>query len=202
MLAEKDSGPRELYVFPIDTIEVLADGTRVVRSISISEVGHSAHTATMYAALVPGLGQIYNRKYWKLPFVYGGVAALCYAISFNNKYYQIYRRAYRDFIIGDPNNKSYAEVLKKSTLTVEDVENKYSTWFTKVLKNKKNYYRRYRDMSYFGMAGVYLVQLIDACVDAHFYNFDVSDDISMKWSPTIAPIDNSAYLGAQVTITF
>ncbi len=191
---------REEFVFPIDTIAVREDGTKVIKSVGIGDIHHCPHTANMYAALVPGLGQIYNHKYWKLPIVYGGIGALVYAISFNNKYYQIYRRAYRDFIIRDPNNKAYAEVLKHSNLTVEDVETTYATWFQKTLSNKKNYYRRYRDMSIFGMAGVYIVQLIDAVVDAHFYAFDVSDDLSMKWTPVVEP--ETKYVGASFAINF
>ncbi len=186
---------------PADTL-YLSDGTRAVRSISIKNFGHSPHTATMYAAILPGLGQIYNKKYWKLPFIYGGTAALCYAVHFNGKYYKRYREAYRDFVIRDPNNKSYAKVLRHSNLTVEDVEERYETWFTKILSNKKDYYRRYRDMSYFGLIGVYLVQLIDATVDAHFHNFDISDDLSFHWQPTITPLDYGAQMGATLIITF
>ncbi len=180
----------------------MADGTKVVRSVSISKFGHSPHTATMYAAIFPGLGQIYNKKYWKLPILYGGIAALCYGVHFNGKYYKLYRRAYRDFVIGDPNNKAYAEVLKKSNLTVEDVETKYSSWFTKTLSNKKDTYRRYRDLCYFGLIGVYGLQILDAAVDAHFFNFDVSDDLSVQWSPTVSPSGESSQMGASVVISF
>lgn len=189
---------------PIDTLILLQHkGEKVIRSISIKDIKHSPHTATMFAAILPGLGQIYNKKYWKLPIVYGGVAALCYSIHFNGENYDLYRRAYRDFIVRDPNNKSYREIVENRTnLTMEDVETTYASWFQNVLKNKKDYYRRYRDMSYFGLVGVYVIQLIDACVDAHFFDFDVDDEISMTWQPTVSPDSSGPYMGASVVITF
>ena len=187
----------------IDTLLVLEeDGVKYVRSLNINDMHHSPHTATMYAAILPGLGQIYNRKYWKLPFLYGGVAALCCAIHFNSKYYNKYHDAYRDFVIRDPNNKSYVEIIERTNLTVEEVETTYQNWFTTALRNKKDYYRRYRDLSYFGMVGLYIVQIIDACVDAHFYNFDVDDDLSYKVMPMMATDEGNAILGATLIINF
>lgn len=185
-----------------DSSYVLEGDMRVVRSVGIAEMTHSPHIATMYAAICPGLGQIYNKKYWKLPIVYGGIAALCYSIHFNSKYYDKYRRAYRDFIIRDPNNKSYADVIKNSNITLEEVETVHAEWFTRALRNKKDYYRRYRDMSYFGLVGVYLLQIIDANVDAHFFNFDVDDNLSIRWQPTIDPKNDGSTMGASVTLTF
>lgn len=183
---------------------VLPNGDKEIKSLAPGMLGHSPHTATMYAAVLPGLGQIYNKKYWKLPILYGGIAALCYSIHFNGKYYDIYRNAYRDFIIGDPNNTSYRKIIsEKTTLSFEDVENngRYASWFQNVLKNKKDYYRRYRDLSYFGLIGVYVIQMVDAAVDAHFFKFDVNDDLSLQWQPTVVP-DNGGNVGASLCITF
>lgn len=190
-------------IVPTDTLIVLnGERTKAIKSIHLKDLGHSPHAATMFAAIVPGLGQIYNRKYWKLPIVYGGIAALCYSIHFNGKYYDKYRRAYRDFIIGDPNNKSYLEIIKKTNLTEEEIQTTYSSWFRNALQHKKDYYRRYRDLSYFGLAGVYLVQFLDAVVDAHFFDFNVDDNISMNWEPMMMPDEQGPYMGASLTITF
>lgn len=176
-----------------DTLMLVNGETvRFIPSVHVGSLGHSPHTATMYAAVLPGLGQIYNKKYWKLPLLYGGAAALGYAIHFNNKYLKLYSSAYRDFLLGDPNNKSYMYFVNRAHLTEEDVQGQYKTWFQNSLKKKKDYYRRYRDMSIFGMAGLYLVQIVDACVDAHFFNFDVSDDLSINWSPAISPDSKGA----------
>ena len=199
-------GKREIrFVGDSLQLDVFVDeeGNKTIMSVGPGKLGHSPHTATMYAAILPGLGQIYNKKYWKLPLLYGGIGALCYAIHFNGKYYKKYRQAYRDFVIGDPNNKSYEDiVLKKTNLTVEQVETTYKTWFTKVLSNKKDYYRRYRDLSYFGMVGLYVVQIVDACVDAHFFTFDVSDDLSLQWQPTLVPDEYNKGVGATLSLTF
>lgn len=186
-----------------DTLMIVDGETvRFIQSVPIGKLGHSPHTATMYAAILPGLGQIYNKKYWKLPFLYGGAAALVYAIHFNNKYYKKYSSAYRDFLLRDPNNKSYMEFADRVHLTEADVTGQHEAWFKKTLSNKKDYYRRYRDLSIFGMVGLYLVQIVDACVDAHFFNFDVSDDLSVRWQPDVAPTSDGAYAGATLALSF
>lgn len=190
------------YLSVISDTLVMIDGetVRLIPSVPIGHFEHSPQTATMYAAILPGLGQIYNRKYWKLPILYGGAAALIYAIHFNNKYYKKYSSAYRDFLIGDPNNKSYMYFVNRAHLTEEQVQGTYKQWFQKSLKNKKDYYRRYRDLSIFGMIGLYAVQVVDACVDAHFFNFDVSDDLAFHWQPEFDP--SNRQVGAKLALSF
>ena len=164
---------------------------------------HSPHKATFYSAIFPGLGQIYNKKYWKLPIIYGAIGSLGYAIHFNSTNYVKYKNAYRDFLIQDPGNKSYIEVIPIN-LTLEDVEGQYANWFEQALENKREYYRRYRDLSYIGMAAIYVLNMIDATVDAHFYNFDVSDDLSMNLQPVILdqnPVTGNT-LGFQLALKF
>lgn len=190
----------EPVIILTDTLVLVGGETvRLIPSVHVGQLGHSPHTATMYAAILPGLGQIYNKKYWKLPLLYGGAAALGYAIHFNNKYLKKYSNAYRDFLLGDPNNKSYMYFVNKAHLTEADVQGVYKSWFQNSLKKKKDYYRRYRDMSIFGMAGLYIVQIVDACVDAHFFNFDVSDDLAINWAPAASP---ETGVGAMVAIRF
>ncbi|MCF0191750.1 MAG: hypothetical protein HUJ96_10870 [Marinilabiliaceae bacterium] len=186
-----------------DTLIIYQHGdTTIMKSLGVHRMTTNPHTATMFAAILPGLGQIYNRKYWKIPFVYGGIAALCYAIHFNGENYDLYRRSYRDFITKDPNNKAYLEVVKRTNLTVEECEVTYASWFQNALRNKKDYYRRYRDLSYFGLIGVYIIQIVDACVDAHFHNFDVSDELSMEWTPVVIPDSGGPMIGAKLAINF
>lgn len=189
-----------LVVIPDTLVVIDGETVRLIPSIPIGHLGHSPHTATMYAAILPGLGQIYNRKYWKLPLLYGGAAALIYAIHFNNKYYKKYSSAYRDFLLGDPNNKSYMYFVERAHLTEELVQGTYKQWFQKSLKNKKDYYRRYRDLSIFGMIGLYAIQIVDACVDAHFFYFDVSDDLAFRWQPELDP--QSRQVGARLALRF
>lgn len=165
-----------VFITNIDTIQ-----------FEIPEKIHSPHKATFYSAIIPGLGQAYNKKYWKIPILYAGIGGVIYGISFNTKYYNKYKNAYRDFIIRDPANTSYVEFAEKAGLTQDDVENNASTarWFESALNNKKNFYKRNRDFSYIGLLAVYVLNMIDASVDAHFYNYDISDDLSLRVEPQV-----------------
>jgi hypothetical protein len=128
--------------------------------------------AVWYSALCPGLGQLYNRRYWKLPIIGAGVVGLAYAISWNSKYYNAYTNAYRDISDNDPNTTSYLKLLPKGSSY--DV-----TTLTTVLKNRQQAYRRTRDLSFVSAVGLYLLCLLDAYVDAQLYDFDISPDLSI-----------------------
>ena len=165
---------------------------------------HSPHKASIYSAVLPGMGQIYNKKYWKVPILYGGIGGFAYAIHFNSKYYNRYRSAYRDFLIRDPGNTSYEWVIRRSTLTLDDVHGPYADWFQRALDNKRRYYKRYRDLSYIGMSALYILNIIDATIDAHFFDFDISDDLSFRLEPTVLqPFpDSGGMLGLQLKFQF
>jgi hypothetical protein len=167
------------------------------------EYKHSPHKASVYAAVFPGAGQIYNKKYWKVPLLYAGIGGLVYAIHFNSSYYNKYRSAYRDFLIRDPGNTSYEEFIPVG-LTIEDVHGQYEEWFQRALQNKRRYYKRYRDISYIGMAALYLASIIDASVDAHFYDFDISDDLSLRVEPAVlSPVsEKGSAFGLQMRLQF
>ncbi|NDV66445.1 DUF5683 domain-containing protein [Bacteroides sp. 224] len=139
-------------------------------------------TATWLAVIFPGGGQIYNRKYWKLPIIYGGFAGCAYALNWNNNMYRDYSKAYMDIMDGDPQTKSYYDFIRTNETIVEgDMSGRYPS----LLKKRKDYYRRYRDISVFAFIGVYLLSIVDAYVDAELSNFDISDDISMRLEPTV-----------------
>lgn len=143
-------------------------------------------------ALVPGLGQIYNRKFWKLPIVYGGLMGCMYAVTWNNRNYQDYSTAYKDIMIDaeEPNrpveefHTSWQDFLGIGYDPKEWVTN---TNFQTQLKNRKDYYRRYRDLSIIITVGVYALSIIDAYVDAQLFDFDISPDLSMHWEPSVTP---------------
>lgn len=140
--------------------------------------------ATWLAMAFPGGGQIYNRKYWKLPLVYGGLAGCAYALTWNNKMYKDYAQAYRDIMDDNPNTNSYKELLPTAS--------SYSTsQLSSLLKRRKDLYRRYRDMSIFAVLGVYLLSIVDAYVDAELSNFDISPDLSMRVEPVIMNVQNN-----------
>ena len=135
--------------------------------------------AVWFAAIFPGGGQIYNRKYWKLPIIYGGFMGLTYGYSWNQRYYKGYSNAYRDLVENNP-NKSYLDYVRPGF----DVEAN-RRWLENALKNRKNSYRRNRDLCVISMIGVYLVAMVDAYVDASLYHFDISPDISMRVEPAV-----------------
>ena len=146
---------------------------------STKVVGHSPRKATIYSAVFPGMGQMYNRKYWKVPLVYAGFATLGYFINFNNEQYTIYKQAYSDIIDTDPYTNSH-QILKvnPSLLRPENI-----TDYTEALRRQKDYWRRNRDLVVIGTVVFYAVNIIDASVDAHFFNFDISDDLTFNWVP-------------------
>jgi hypothetical protein len=136
--------------------------------------------ALWLALVIPGGGQIYNRKYWKLPLVYGGFVGCIYALRWNNQMYKDYSQAYLDIMDDDPKTQSYISMLPFNYDVTSNAD-RLKTLF----KNKKNYFRRYRDMSTFCIMGVYLLSVVDAYVDAELSVFDISHDLSMKLEPTV-----------------
>ncbi len=135
--------------------------------------------ALWLSLVLPGAGQIYNRKYWKIPIVYGGFLGCTYALMWNQQMYRDYSQAYLDIMDDDPRTQSYMGMLPPR-YDITGREEHFKT----VFKNKKNYYRRYRDLSAFCFIGVYLLSVIDAYVDAQLSEFDISPDLSMKVAPT------------------
>lgn len=147
---------------------------------------HSPHKAVIYSAIIPGLGQVYNKKYWKVPIIYAAGGTLAYFIRTNNSQYQRFRRAYDAVIAGDPNNP-------------DEFNGKYSK---EVLASARDYYRKYRDLSVIGIAGLYFLNIIDAMVDAYFYSFDISDDLSLRIVPSVQPGKYSNACGLTVSLNF
>lgn len=148
---------------------------------------HSPKKAAIMSAALPGLGQIYNRKYWKLPIIYGGLGTLGYLITFNSVQYSLYRKAYLAKIDDDP-------------LTIDE----YPFASEDGLLQRLNQHRRTRDMLIAGAVLVYALNIIDASVDAHLFEFDVSDDLSLRVEPIINPdlTTGSAYKGFGIKLRF
>ena len=144
-----------------DTLIVKAEEKRVV----IDTIEHSPRKAVIYAAVLPGLGQIYNKKYWKVPIVYAGFGTFGYFIDRNIKYYKDLRQGYLDYPEHD---------LKyfPNEITQEQI------------KRGMNIYKRYRDMSFIGITAFYVLQIIDATVDAYLFDWNVGQDISLRIEPS------------------
>ncbi len=141
--------------------------------------------ATWLALVIPGGGQIYNRKFWKLPIIYGGFAGCAYALTWNNKMYKDYMQAYKDAALGNWEANSIHDLLPPGYL-----DRTPKTQITETLRKQKDTYRRYRDLSIFAFIGVYLISVIDAYVDAELSNFDITPDLSMRVEPAVI---NSQY---------
>lgn len=136
--------------------------------------------ALWLSLVLPGAGQIYNRKYWKLPIIYGGFLGCTYAFMWNSQMYRDYSQAYLDIMDDDPNTKSYLDMLPpRYDITGREEQ------FKSLFKRKKDYYRRYRDLSAFCFVGVYLLSVIDAYVDAQLSEFDITPDLTMRLAPAV-----------------
>ena len=137
---------------------------------------HDPKLAGALSAVIPGLGQAYNKKYWKVPLIYAGAGALLYAINYNAAQYDTYKDAYSLRIDGD------TSTVDQFDIQVANDEPKYTE---ESLLNLKDYYRRNRDISYIFMGVLYMLNIVDAAVDAHFYSYEISDDLSLKVRPAI-----------------
>jgi len=164
----------------IEGVEILADTTASPVMGKVRTFNPDPQRALWMSALCPGLGQIYNRRYWKLPIVVGAFVGLSYGASWNNRMYKDYSKGYRDVMDDDPDTRSYMDffppTVKESDLDV--------AWLQKVMKNKRDYYRRYREICVIAMVGVYLINIVDAYVDASLAHFDISPDLTLDVAPT------------------
>jgi hypothetical protein len=144
----------------------------------------------VFSAVFPGGGQIYNgmhkegsffKKYWKVPVVYGAVATCIYFIDFNTKQYRFYRDQYVAFADGDPNTNM---TIDANPSRLSEVQDQYHRWM---------------DVSYMCLAGVYILQIIDANVDAHLFYYDVGNDLSLQVHPSFI---STGQINPGVGVTF
>lgn len=158
-------------------------------------------------AIVPGLGQIYNRSYWKLPIVYGGLMGCVYAITWTTNEYNGYKNAYRDIyfdirdgkVSNDP-SKSYIAILPEG-YTIDRMGGVSA--YRNRLKDWQNSSRRNRDLAIAATAIVYALTLIDAYVDAQLFDFDISNDLSLNVYPELYyDLQNQHSAEVKLAITF
>lgn len=137
--------------------------------------------AVWLSALFPGLGQLYNRRYWKLPIIVGGYLGLAYATDWNNQMLSDYTRGYADLVDNDPSSNSYMDFFSPNVKESEIDK----TWLKNLMRSRKNYFRRNRDLCIISMVGVYLLAMVDAYVDASLSHFDINPTLSMDVVPTL-----------------
>lgn len=180
MITQRDTIP---FIVPPDSLALM--------NIPVDSLGNDGkplkvfnpdpNRAVWLSALFPGLGQIYNRRYWKVPIVVGGFMGITYAMTWNGRMLTDYTKAYRDATDNDPNTKSYMNFYPPNTKE-EDLN---MDLLRKTLKSKKDYFRRNRDLSIICMVGLYLLCMVDAYVDASLAHFDISPDLSMNVYPAL-----------------
>ncbi len=142
---------------------------------------HSPRKAAIYSAILPGLGQVYNRQYWKVPVLYAGIATLTYFVIFNSNRYHNYRTEYLARLNGDSTNYNAD----------------YTIYSDNTILLLKNYYQRNLEFTYILAGLVYLLNIVDASVYAHLFTFDVGDDLSLRIDPLLN--NNALRLGSPPT---
>jgi hypothetical protein len=181
-----------------DTVSVSTSAKKVFRASPLK--------ATMLAATFPGAGQIYTKKYWKVPIVYAGFGGLGYAVAYNSKWYNTFTKAYNDFTDQSPETASYVDLIRGVPREVYDLSLKSKDYNPETasnikdqLLNKVDYFRRYRDLSLIGIGAWYLLSILDANVDASLFDYDVSENINLSVAPFQFPLYNYAAVGVSLT---
>ncbi len=167
ILAQTDSTKTNISYITQDAPIKIGKGGGVAISSDFKHKKPS--TAALYSAVLPGLGQIYNEKYWKLPIVYGAMGTSIYFVIWNQQNYNVFLNAYRIRVGGGIDE--YFNILKD--------ESQLISWM--------DYYRNQRDMSILITLGLYAFNILDAYVDAHLINFNINDDLSLRVEPQIMP---------------
>lgn len=173
-----------LAMTPLELVKVVPDA-KATPAAPVYTFNPDPTRAVWMSALFPGLGQLYNRRYWKLPIVIGAFMGLGYATSWNTTMLSDYTTAYADIMDNDPTTKSYMDFFPPTVK--EDQLDK--TWLTSLLRQRKNYYRRNRDLCILCIVGMYLVAMVDSYVDAQLAHFDISPNLSVDLAPTLMESD-------------
>lgn len=199
-----------------DTPDVTAVDDTLPAVEQVIKKPHSPHKATIMAMLLPGSGQIYNGQWWKVPVLYGGIVSDMYGIIWNNKHYKLYRDAYVEWVqylerlnenpdTPYPKNPAWDEIPKGFDVETAPYMQTSSgkEWFKNILNNRKTKFKRNRDLCYIVMAVVYAVNIIDATVYAHFYDFEIDDNLSFSIRPSssYSPVCGGS-IGLALTMRF
>lgn len=172
----------------VDTARVARTDT-IVRAEKIKSKKHSPTLAAIFSAVLPGLGQGYNKKYWKIPIVYAGLGGLGFGVGYTATQFKGYRNAYRLEVDENPaTNGEYKGISDAGTL-----------------KEYRDFQKRNLDICSIVLGVWYLLNVVDAAVDAHLFNWNMKDDINLSWAPTImygGPNNNTATAGLGIRVGF
>lgn len=152
-----------------DTAKVVVKKTPAIKDSARIEIEAMPRRAALKSAMLPGLGQIYNKRWWKVPLVYGGFVGIGLVFEFNQRYYKIFLKEaqFRQENPGKTENPLFAPYTTEGIISIKDS------------------YRRDRDLSVLAGLGFYAINIIDAYVDAKFFRFDISDELTLQVNPTI-----------------
>lgn len=162
--AQDESDSTTVLITSQDSLSLVVDE---VTEIVIDTLENRPNTAALYSAALPGLGQAYNKKYWKIPIIYGGGLVIGYFLNYNNQLYKQYRDGYIALIDEDPRTLPFDESLSETTY-----------------QRALDYYRRNRDLLMIGGVILYILNIVDAHVDAHLQLFTIDEDISLNLEPS------------------
>ena len=174
---------------PADSLRQENDGTMVssdapVENIVTDSLGDKPNMAAMYSAVLPGLGQAYNKKYWKIPIIYGGGAVLVYFLNYNNKMYLESRNSLIAIRDEDPRTQPVDPDISETSY-----------------ERATDYWRRNRDLLIIGAIVLYALNIVEAHVDAHLSGFTSEGSLSMKIRPSIdRTVMNSNLIGLSIII--
>lgn len=188
-----DAGAQDTLIIKSATSLRTQDST-AKRPDSVKKSVKLPHRATMLAASFPGMGQVYNREYWKIPVVYAGFAGLGYSMVYNTTNFNRYTIAYQDFTDIIPETDSYLEVIRgidpvdfDPVLHPTTYKPSDAQWIKERLLAKVDYFKKYRDLTYIGVAAWYLISIIDANVDASLSDYDVGRNLNLSLRPASVP---------------
>jgi hypothetical protein len=200
------------YIIFIFTLQLLlfqhvvtAQDTTSVVTKTKKKLVLSPMKATMLSAALPGFGQIYNRKYWKIPLVYAGFGAIGYSVVFNITSYNKFIKGYQDFVDNVPETDSYLGLIRGADPATYDpvlhpktYDPSEAAWVKDGLLRQVDYFRKYRDLSYMGIAAWYIISILDANVDASLSDYDISDKINLTFGPV--PISGYYFTGVGLNV--
>lgn len=163
--------------------------------------------ATMLSAVLPGFGQIYNRKYWKIPLVYAGFGGFGLGVVYNTKFYNMYVKAYQDFTDKIKDTDSYVKLLPGSDQSTYDpvvypetANLSQAAWIKDQLLFRIDYYKNYRDLSYIGIVAWYILSVLDANVDASLFDYDIGRNLNLAMVPVQMPLYYFSVVGVNVSL--
>lgn len=152
---------------------------------SLSRLKHSPKKATLLSVCLPGAGQVYNKKYWKVSVIYVAAGAALYGALWNNKYYKDFKEQYSFRVANGFNEDPYYNQFQEPTLL-----------------SYRDYYHKNRDLSYILLGATYILQIVDAAVDAHFYDFKITEDLSLNVQPQLYWVSSQAQTHLLFTLKF